>query len=337
MKCLLWADTIHLMEQAKVFISSILDATKEDLRPEREVVREVVASFEFLKPWAFEHEPASSDSLDESYLRNVDSCDLFLLIVGKEATDPVTKETLRALDRGKPILIFAKKTEDRSPQAQLLLKTPNKKYATFDALTDLRQRVREAILQTLVKGLTSLQEGGGASSILFQLREMAARYALVDVRPTIPNKAEHEPFQIVKAEQDAIEIQKLSCGQLIHIPTSRIKEILSFGQFEFGQRPCLILNGRLQWLTRKLRWQFLDEAPLPDSAYGFSKPSSLQDGAVIGLVENLRANNIASGFVLQQDLPVKLGEGWEIVYDDDGRYFRVPDKPCDQILICKGS
>jgi hypothetical protein len=67
-------------EKRKVFISSILNTSLEDLREERRVVREVVSSFSMLSPWAFEKAPASFEDLDESCLRNADECDILIVV-----------------------------------------------------------------------------------------------------------------------------------------------------------------------------------------------------------------------------------------------------------------
>ena len=83
------------MERGKVFISSVLNLEVEDLHKERDTAREVVESYRFLRPWAFEKTPASTDELDESYLKQVDECDLFVLIVGTGSTNPVTAELRR--------------------------------------------------------------------------------------------------------------------------------------------------------------------------------------------------------------------------------------------------
>jgi hypothetical protein len=144
------------METAKVFISSILNPKIEDLRAERETIRSVVESYRFLLPWAFEKAPASHEELDESYLRHVSECDLFIQIVGSAATNPVAAELQMAKDTQKPLLIFSKKTETRSPLAQALLDSAGVKYASFATIDELRQAAIEAIEQILVSGLRAL-------------------------------------------------------------------------------------------------------------------------------------------------------------------------------------
>lgn len=133
------------METAKVFISSVLNPAKEELSPERLVAKDVVEGYQFLRAWAFESAPASSETLDESYLRHVDECDLVILIVGQHATEPVAAECLRAKERKKPILAFAKNAPNRSALAKSVLELAGVKYAPYDSLEDFRAAVRNAI------------------------------------------------------------------------------------------------------------------------------------------------------------------------------------------------
>ena len=49
-----------------------------------------------------------SQELDESYLRNVDECNILTVSVGSEASNPVAAEVQRAKHLNKPILAFAK-------------------------------------------------------------------------------------------------------------------------------------------------------------------------------------------------------------------------------------
>jgi Domain of unknown function (DUF4062) len=66
----------------------------DDLLSERTAVHEIVCSYDFLTPWAFERTPASSEDLEQSYLRPVEECDIFILVIGAQVTDPVIEESL---------------------------------------------------------------------------------------------------------------------------------------------------------------------------------------------------------------------------------------------------
>jgi hypothetical protein len=74
-------------EHAKVFISSILNRSVENLIEERNAERKAIDSYPFLRPWAFEIAPASIEELDESYLRHAS-------IASKEPEDQLVCGTL---------------------------------------------------------------------------------------------------------------------------------------------------------------------------------------------------------------------------------------------------
>jgi len=82
------------MDQGKIFISSILNREIENLQEERNTVRKVVESYRFLKPWAFEKGPASTAALAESYLREVEDCDLFISSCSVSEEESITKHAL---------------------------------------------------------------------------------------------------------------------------------------------------------------------------------------------------------------------------------------------------
>ncbi len=318
------------MEQAKVFISSILNTGREDLRQERDVAREVVTSYRFLKPWAFEKAPASFEDLDESYLRHVDECDLFILIVGIEATNPVTAECLRAKERNKPILLFAKESENRTPLARALLESVGVKYATFRTVEELRQSIADAIDQALVSGLRALQDRSVSRTVLHQLRELAEKFGLVHVRPIIPSNEAQDKFQVQEVSHEVVTLAKLSGGLPVHIPAGRICEVLHFGNSDV---PALLLDGRLQWVTASESWKFFEDKPGPDSSLGFSKISSNNDPRALEIIESHKKRGFKFYWDHIVNLGARLGDGWELVYDDDGRYFRVPDRSGDLVLI----
>jgi hypothetical protein len=80
-------------EPYRVFISSIMNRSIEDLFGEREALRSAVEHFApITTPWAFEAEPASPKSLLDFYIDAVKSSNLFVLIVGQRVTKPVKDE-----------------------------------------------------------------------------------------------------------------------------------------------------------------------------------------------------------------------------------------------------
>lgn len=318
------------MELAKVFISSILNPSLEDLRKERDAVRELVESYSFLKAWAFEKAPASFEDLDESYLRNVDECDIFTVIVGSEASNPVAAEVQRAKQLNKPILAFAKVVGNRKPMAQVLLEGVGTKYANFENTDALRQVVKDAIDHSIVKGLRSLSARTRTPS--GELRQIAERKTHVHINPAIPRFAERQTFHVQEMNQKSVVVVKHTTNESLDIPTARISEILSYGD---NEKPTLILDGRVQYVSTIQRWRFFPETPDPASPLGFSKPSTLQDPRAMELVTELRKRGYEPGWADELEVPSKQNPEYQVVYDEDGCCFRIADPIRSLILIAQ--
>lgn len=130
-----------------VFISSMIG----ELRAERRAVKEALEAIPLTRPWVFEYTPASPDKLQESYLRWARECDIFVLLLAQNISDPVKKEYEIALVLDKPRLIFLKKVE-RSTAAQEFIEGIDVKWAEFDAAKDLCRKIQEAVVDELIKG-----------------------------------------------------------------------------------------------------------------------------------------------------------------------------------------
>jgi Domain of unknown function (DUF4062) len=306
------------MEKAKVFISSVLNRSVEDLREERDAVKEVVESYGFLTAWAFEKAPASFEDLDESYLRNVDECDIFTLIVGAEASNPVTAEVQRAKQQNKRILAFAKKVSSRKPMAQMLLDGTGTKYASFETQDKLRDVVRDAIDHAVVMGLRSLSFR--TKSPMGELKQLAEKKTQLHIKPAIPRFAERDVFNIEEMNAKTVVVAKHSTAESLEIPTGRISEILFFGDM-----PSLILDGRLQWVSTIERWRFFPEKPEERSALGFSKLSTPQDPHAETLANKLRSKGYQPGWAAEVEVPSKQSPSYQVVYDEDGHFFRIAE------------
>ena len=316
-------------EQAKVFISSILNRSIENLIEERNAVRKTIDSYDCLRPWAFEHAPASTEELDDSYLRHVDECDIFAVIIGKEATNPVVAEVQRAKQRNKPILVFTKRVVARSPMAQMVLDGMGRKYADFESVVELEQAVRGAVDQTIVLGLRALSSAG-THSLMGQLREFDASKTHFKVQPLVPTFPGKYTFHVenLDANQNAINVHLHATRESIPIPVSRITEILNY-----GDTPVVMLNGRLQWVTTIQRWRFFTEGIDKADFLGLAKPSAQNDKHANEVANALRRLKFEPGWVHAKDVPGQISAAYQPVYDDDGKYFRAPDRPYDQILI----
>ncbi len=135
-----------------VFISSVMDKRVEDLSKERDAAIGAVSSMRVTRPWAFELAPASADPVAETYLDKVEECDIFVVILGAELTDPVENEYARAARVGKRKLLFVKNVGARSERAKAwLADRSDVKYARFEGPSDLEEQVLAAVADELIK------------------------------------------------------------------------------------------------------------------------------------------------------------------------------------------
>jgi hypothetical protein len=317
-------------EKAKVFISSILNPSLEDLREERRIVREVVSSFSFLTPWAFEKAPASFEDLDDSYLRNVEECDVFIVLVGSESSNPVAAEVQRAIAKNKPILVFAKAVANRKPMAQMTLDSIGRKYAPFGDPTSLEEAVRDAIEHTLVQGVRSLSSSG--KSTVGELRQLVKSKRPVRIQPIVPMFPGEYAFHIEEIDEKNLKVFLHSTQESIVIPVRRVVEVLDFGDHEL---PILLLSGRIQWMTMIQRWRFRQEESDSDSLLGIHKDTTQNDARAKEICEHLRKQDFQAGWAYEHEVPGKIDATYQPVYDEDGRYFRVLDRPYNLVLIVK--
>lgn len=109
-----------------VFISSLMGKMKG----ERDTAYRTIDSFPITRPWAFEYTSASSQNVDDAYLSKVRTCDIFLMILGKDYSEPVVLEYRTAIESRKPTLIFVTAGEKDEKQTEFIDSLPPK-YAPY--------------------------------------------------------------------------------------------------------------------------------------------------------------------------------------------------------------
>jgi hypothetical protein len=303
------------MEPYRVFISSIMNRSIEDLLGEREAVRSAVEHFApITTPWAFESEPASPKPLLDFYIDAVKSSDLFVLVVGQRVTKPVKDEFDTARDHGKPMLLFAKAASSREPDADQLLHSANVKYDTFINATELREKVRRALgnhLLTQIRG--DGEESFGPGDRLAQLRAYSRSYTPVKISPMVPS-CQYNSFRVKNVESGVVTFEKDSNRQSFTVPAQRIEDILGAAPQE---PPTVLLNGRLQWITLPEIWRFFPEKPAPSDALGlgFGKERPRGDPGLPPQLQSLCA------WSLPANLAARLRDGYSVFYDEDGKHL----------------
>jgi hypothetical protein len=300
------------MEPYRVFISSIMNAAKEDLLAEREAARAAVEHFSpITTAWAFEAEPASPKPPLDFYINGVKSSDLFVLIVGQRMTTPVKDEFDTARDHGKPMLLFAKTVETRDPEADQLLHSANVKYDKFANATELREKLRRAFGDHVLR----LIRGDGDEPLrpgdhLARLRAYARSGTLVKILPLIPATTQYKTFRVKSVESGIVTLEKDSNRQTLTVPAQRVEDVM---HAEPPELPTVLLNGRLQWITPPEVWHFFPEKPPShdESGLGFGKERSRADPGV----------QVPCVWKLQTNIAARLAEGYSVFYDEDGKYI----------------
>ena len=135
-------------EKLIVFISSRIN---DEMKRARQAVRQAIAALPLTRPWLFEEAPASAAPLDQSYLRWVGRCDLFILLLGEDITDPVRVEWETATQARKPRLVFLKKGA-QNEAAWEFAKSLDVKWKEYRTLDELKRQVQAAVGDELIKG-----------------------------------------------------------------------------------------------------------------------------------------------------------------------------------------
>jgi hypothetical protein len=200
------------MEPLKVFVSSVMRPSLENLTEERRVAFEAVESLAPIAcAWAFEREPASTKRLRDSYIDEVKTCDLLLLIVGQVVTPAVREEFDTARDHEKPILAFVKKVLQREPGAAEVLALLDAKYDTFTEAQELRDKIRSAVGKEILRRARGDGEAHGSvnGDIAATLRAFARTRRVVRVAPLVP-RCEYDLFAVTGVQSGAVTLHKQS-------------------------------------------------------------------------------------------------------------------------------
>jgi Putative DNA-binding domain len=180
-----------------------------------------------------------------------------------------------------------------------------------------------------------LSEAGGSkpsgTTALSQMVKMAASNAAIVVTPVIPTRPEKFEFRVVAADARQIRLLRSASGQEVIIPATAVADV----RLHAGSEPAeLILFGRLQWLSLKEEWRYFDEMPSSSAErqFGFAKASAHQNPRVLEVCEKLRNRGFGLRWFNEYHLVNQMGRNWEIIYDDDGHYFKINDARMSQIL-----
>jgi len=156
--------------------------------------------------------------------------------------------------------------------------------------------------------------------------------ARIHVRPAIPRSAEEHEYRVQQIDSDCALIQKLLSDPPLAISVSAVAQL----HFSRDHRPSVvILKGRMQWITTTGQWALLPEQPPADSEFGLDKLANPDDPQVVHFVNQLRRKGYSPWWVPEDSMRELLGQGAEVIYDKDGRYFRARDQHSEWVLLGK--
>jgi hypothetical protein len=203
-------------------------------------------------------------------------------------------------------------------------------HFTEAILLDWKNHAEAAAIQELGKTRSVRAE----SPIGEQLRQLMGRFFLIS--PIVPSHQQFPSyqqfaFQLASQDGDTFKFQRRST---VTLSPQLIAKVVPQGPAP--QQVTLILDGRLQWLEPKEEWEYRPEIPRTDEerTFGFSKLSSLNDPRVRELTR-VFADKKEMAWAWLPRVSQLLSQGWEVVHDNDGFYFRAPDRPYDQVLLLR--
>jgi hypothetical protein len=168
------------------------------------------------------------------------------------------------------------------------------------------------------------------------LDDLRIRHGSLRVTPILPTRCQQDEFRFVTIREYELILNKPgSWHDSIPISLSRLRDPLFAG---VGQPVTLVLDGRLQWLSGNREWKAFPEAPTTaqERLIGFPKFSSTKDPRIQELSGRLARYGHSVGFVREDRLGEVFSQGKQVVYDDDGLYFRWQGRDTAQILVSSG-
>ncbi len=162
------------------------------------------------------------------------------------------------------------------------------------------------------------------------------RQGSLRVTPILPTRCQQDEFRFVEIREHELILDKPGTWHgSISMPLSRLKDPLFAGH---GQPVTLVLDGRLQWLSCNRDWRVFPEAPTTtqERLLGFPKLSAANDPRIQELSGRLSCYGHSVGFVREDRLGEVFSQGKQVVYDDDGLYFRWQGRDAAEILVATG-
>ena len=168
-------DVVHRSENdLLVFISSQMDA---EMKCAREIAVEAIESVEFGRPWAFEFSPASSESVDDSYLQKVREADFVVWLVGGKTRQPAIREINEAIASDRRLLVFKLPSDQRDCNTLNLIEQVGgyAKWQDVASVEELSEHMTKSVADGIVRGLRDSSPPSRASKLSQDYRLSASR------------------------------------------------------------------------------------------------------------------------------------------------------------------
>jgi hypothetical protein len=294
--------------KARVFISSAIN----EFLSERRIAKDALSSaYPFLEVWVFEEEGASSASLEQSYQNPLEKSDLVIFLLGQDITPPVVAEIDAAIRHNKRTLLILRDVPCRTEALQDAIKKLDVKYASYTKIESFQGVLRSAIETELVTALQRPPERFSSDPKYRVLRNAFSQGAELRIEPLVGPSGDNR-FRVVKLSGSEMMAEKAGSSHQFIIPLTSINDAI-----EDGKEFTISLNGRIQWITSKGLYKILPSPPKDE--FGVPKVGGPGAGDVLTLQEKLKQKGYYTQWNSQSEVNVW---GYEIAYDDDGKYFR---------------
>jgi len=167
--------------------------------------------------------------------------------------------------------------------------------------------------------------------IRWKLEDLRRERTQFRINPILPASHPLNEWRVDDFEPGHVHFRKLSAGQIVTVPLRWIREV----RYDSLKRFLVVEleDARMQWTHPNLRWQCLQPRPVPTSPGGFGKAVGGTDPARVPLMPKLQARGYELAWDWDHRVAHHEGNGWEVIYDDDGLFVYVQDRLTKQILM----
>jgi hypothetical protein len=270
----------HGERPIKAFISSIMSA--EFLAIREETVR-TLRPYPWLETWAFEYTPASSEPVEEGYLRHVREADLVIWLVADHSTVPVQREVREALQHSRPLLAFLLARDEDATTRALVNEIGNRAKWMPVEPGRLGEALQLAIDDEIVRSLRRRWAGGRLQRLEEITRASRARCIERWVAAGAPRAAAVQFADDPRVGTPSVGLPAIARGTVVLIVG------------EMGAGKSLLAERMLQDATRRLREE--PGAPVPVFLQAQVVLGSLHD-AVLSETQDLGDPRVQGAFAV---------------------------------------